>query len=154
MLLVESVLADRLVTKREQIYCAGLSAFLWKICWCCASMFSLILLCFCLRFPPLAFCLRFAVFINHSFHCSARSSTVYWRRILQFNLGEWFTYLTGMLSCFELLKLMWTSLAWRIPCYHALCGSGDAGTLLCNLNRDKETKENILVFEFWSNCVV
>lgn len=110
MLLVESVLADRLVTKREQIYCAGLSAFLWKICWCCASMFSLILLCFCLRFPPLAFCLRFAVFINHSFHCSARSSTVYWRRILQFNLGEWFTYLTGMLSCFELLKLMWTSL--------------------------------------------
>lgn len=37
MLLVESVLAGSLVTKREQIYCAGLSAFLCKICWCCAS---------------------------------------------------------------------------------------------------------------------
>lgn len=110
MLLVESVLAGSLVTKREQIYCAGLSALLCKICWCCASMFSLILLCFCLRIPPYTFCLGFSVFINCSFHCSTRSSTVCLRRILQFNLGEWFTHLTGMLSYFQLLQLIWTSL--------------------------------------------
>lgn len=108
MLLAESVLADRLVTKREQIYCAGLSAFLWKICWCCASMLSLILLCFCLRIPPLCFlprtfciCKSFFPLQYKEWHCLFEKD-----RAVQF----WRTVHLPYRDAFLLWKLIWTSL--------------------------------------------
>lgn len=140
MLLVERVLTDRLVMKREHIYCAGLSAFLWKICWCCASMFSLILLCFCLRIPFYAFCQRFAVFVNHSFHCSISNCAVYLKGILQFNLGEGLSTLQWCFLALNCRSWFQPGLACSVPpC--AFVEMEDPFPQWYSLNRNKETQK-------------